>query len=91
MVAVADVSRLSLDARAATPTFDVMRPIEEVPVVAADRPLVELVLAVSAGNHDRMMVVRDGEVLGALTSGEIADWASGGSGRSTGAMAEEAR
>lgn len=82
VVAVGDVSRLSIDARAATSLFDIMRPIEEVPVVRASRPLVELALAVRAGNQDRMMVVRDAEVLGALTAEDIAGWAAGGAGRS---------
>ena len=90
VVTVADVSGLSLDARAATPAFDVMRPIEEVPVVSVDRPLVDLVMAVQAGNHDRLLVVREAEVLGALTGDEISDWASGGSGRSAGTRPEEA-
>ncbi len=74
VVAVADVSRLSLDERASTTIFDLMRPIEKVPAVDADRPLVELVLAVRGGHHDRMMVIRDGEVLGALTSEDISGW-----------------
>jgi CBS domain containing-hemolysin-like protein len=73
-VAVADVSRLSLDERASTTVFDLMRPIAQVPAVDADRPLVELVLAVRGGHHDRMMVIRDGEVLGALTSEDISGW-----------------
>ena len=90
VVTVVDVAGLSLDARAATPTFDVMRPIEEVPVVEVDRPLVDLVMAVRAANHDRLMVVREAEVLGALTDDEISDWASGGSSRSTAAPSEEA-
>jgi len=55
-----------------------------------DRPLVDLVMAVRAGNHDRLMVVREAEVLGALTGDEISGWASGGSSRSTGVPSEEA-
>ena len=74
VVAVADVSRLSLDERASTTIFDLMRPIAQVPAVDADQPLVELVLAVRGGHHDRMMVIRDGEVLGALTSEDISGW-----------------
>jgi Zn-dependent protease/predicted transcriptional regulator len=75
VVAVADVSSLSLDERAETPLYEIMRPIEEVPAVEADRPLVELVLAVRTGNHDRMMVIQHGEVLGALTAEDILGWA----------------
>jgi CBS domain-containing protein len=82
VVAVADVSRLSLDERASTPIFDLMRPIAQVPAVDADRPLIELVLAVRGGHHDRIMVIRDGEVLGALTSEDIAGWVSADAGRS---------
>ena len=76
VVTVADVSSLSLDERAEKSLFAVMQPIEEVPAVDSDRPLVEIVLAVRSGNHDRMMVIRDGEVLGALTADDILDWAS---------------
>jgi CBS domain-containing protein len=76
VVATGDVSRLSLDERATTYLFDLMAPIEEVPVVEADRSLVDLVLAVGAGNHDRLVVVRDGEVLGAVTSEDITNWVS---------------
>jgi len=76
VVAVGDVSRLSLDERATTYLFDLMVPMERVPVVESDRPLVDLALAVRAGNHDRLMVVRDGEVLGAVTSEDIANWVS---------------
>jgi len=83
VVAVSDVSRLTLDERAATPLFEIMRPIEDVPAVDSDRPLVELVLAVRGGKHDRMMVIQDGEVLGALTSEEISGWTPGGTGRSS--------
>lgn len=83
VVAVPDVSRLSLDQRAATTLFDLMQPIGEVPVVDAGRPLVEMYFAIRAGNHDRMMVVREGEVLGALTSEDIVGWVSSrGTGRS---------
>ncbi|MEE8573421.1 MAG: CBS domain-containing protein, partial [Gemmatimonadota bacterium] len=91
VVAVADVSRLSLDQRVAVPLFEIMCPIEEVPAVEADRPLVEMVMAVRTGNHDRMMVIRDGEVLGALTADDILSWVSKpGSGRSPGVGAEAA-
>ncbi len=91
VVAVADVSRLSLDQRVAVPLFEIMCPIEEVPAVEADRPLVEMVMAVRTGNHDRMMVIRDGEVLGALTADDILNWVSNpGSGRSPGVGAEAA-
>ncbi|MCL7960174.1 MAG: CBS domain-containing protein, partial [marine benthic group bacterium] len=76
VVAVADVSRLSLDERAGTSLFDIMSPIEQVPVVESDRPLVEMVLAVKAGNHDRIMVIREGEVLGVLTAEDILQRAS---------------
>jgi Zn-dependent protease/CBS domain-containing protein len=76
VVAVGDVSSLSLDERAATALYDIMRPIREVPAVEADRPLVEIVLAVRTGNHDRMMVIREGEVLGALTAEDILSWNS---------------
>jgi CBS domain-containing protein len=71
VVAVADVSRLSLDERAGTALFDIMSPIDEVPAVEADRPLVEMVLAIKTGNHDRLMVIREGEVLGVLTAEDI--------------------
>ena len=87
VVAVADVSRLSLDERASTPIYDLMCPIAQVPAVDADQPLVELVLAVSGGHHDRMMVIRDGEVLGALTSEDLAGWVSADAGRSADAGA----
>ena len=87
VVAVADVSRLSLDERASTTIFDLMRPIAQVPAVDADRPLVELVLTVRGGHHDRMMVIRDGEVLGALTSEDISGWVLGHARRSADANA----
>jgi len=91
VVAVGDVSRLSLDERATTRLFDLMVPIEKVPVVEADRSLVELALAVRAGNHDRLIVVRDGEVLGAVTSDDIANWLSrDASRRRTGTVPEGA-
>jgi predicted transcriptional regulator len=87
VVAVADVSRLSLDERASTSIFDLMRPIAQVPAVDADRPLVELVMALRGWHHDRMMVIRDGEVLGALTSEDIAGWVSDDAARSADAEA----
>jgi Zn-dependent protease/CBS domain-containing protein len=90
VVAVGDVSRLSLDQRATTFLFDLMVPMDDVPVVEADRPLVDLALVVRAGNHDRLMVVRDGEVLGAVTAEDIANWVSrNASRRRTGATTED--
>ncbi len=83
IVAVEDVSGLSLDERASKPLYDLIVPIERVPAVESSRPLVELVLATRTGNHDRMMVVRHGEVLGALTAQDIEAWVSGRAGRST--------
>ena len=83
VIAVADVSGLSLDERASTPLYDLIVPIERVPAVEADRPLVELVLATRTGNHDRMMVIREGEVLGALTGQDIEGWVSDRVGRSS--------
>ena len=74
VIAVADVSGLSLDERATVPVFDLMHAIEEVPVVEAERSLIEIVLALRGGNHDRVLVVREGEVLGALTSDDVAGW-----------------
>ncbi len=76
VVAVADVSGLNLEQRASTSLYDLIMPIERVPTVGSDRPLVELVLASRAGGHDRMMVIREGEVLGALTTADIEDWIS---------------
>ena len=76
VVAVSDVSGLTLDRRAEAPLFELMLPIVDVPVVDADRPLVELLMAARVGNLDRMMVVRDGEVLGALTSEDLVKWVS---------------
>ncbi|MCL7971813.1 MAG: site-2 protease family protein [marine benthic group bacterium] len=83
VIAVADVSGLSLDERASRPLYDLIVPIERVPAVEADRPLVELVLATRTGNHDRMMVIREGEVLGALTGQDIEGWVSDRVGRSS--------
>lgn len=74
VVAVADVSSLSLDDRAATLLFSIMRPIGEIPAVEADRPLADLIPAARAGSLDRMMIVREGEVLGALTAEDILSW-----------------
>jgi len=76
VVAVRDVSRLSLDERAGTRLVDLMHPIREVSAVDADRPLLDLVLAARAGSLDRLIVVRDGEVLGAITSEDIVEWVS---------------
>ena len=88
VVAVTDVSRLSLDQRAGATLFEIMSPIDEVPAVEADRPLVEMVLAVKTGNYDRMMVIREGEVLGVLTAEDILHRASEpGSARPPGAGA----
>ena len=88
VVAVTDVSRLSLDQRAGATLFEIMSPIDEVPAVEADRPLVDMVLAVKTGNYDRMMVIRDGEVLGVLTAEDILHRASEpGPGRPPGAGA----
>lgn len=83
VIAVGDVSGLSLDERASRPLYDLIVPIERVPAVEADRPLVELVLATRTGNHDRMMVIREGEVLGALTGQDIEGWVSDRVGRSS--------
>jgi len=74
---VSDVSGLSLDARMSTRLAEIMRPIEQVPAIDSDRPLVEVVLAVQTGKHDRLMVVRDGEILGALTADDILGRVSG--------------
>lgn len=76
VVAVADVSGLSLDERARTRLLDLMQPISEVPAVEADRPLVDLAVAARAGGLDRVMVIRDGEVLGAITAEDIEKWVS---------------
>jgi CBS domain-containing protein len=85
VIAVADVSGLSLDERATSTVLDLMRPLEEVPAVEVERPLVEIVLALRGGNYDRMMVVREGEVLGALTSDDVLAWvARAGSRRADG-------
>ena len=77
VVAVSDVSGLSLEQRATTSVYDLLVPIERVAAVQSDRPLVELVFASRAGGHDRLMVIRGGEVLGALTTSDIDDWVSG--------------
>ncbi|MDP2471679.1 MAG: site-2 protease family protein [Candidatus Palauibacterales bacterium] len=77
LVTVSDVSGLSLDARMSTRLAEIMRPIEQVPAIDSDRPLVEVVLAVQTGKHDRLMVVRDGEILGALTADDILGRVSG--------------
>ena len=53
-----------------------MQPISEVPAVEADRPLVDLAVAARAGGLDRVMVIRDGEVLGAITAEDIEKWVS---------------
>jgi Zn-dependent protease len=74
VVAVSDVSGLTLDQRAERSLYEFMQPIGDVPVVDADRPLIELFLAARAGNFDRAMVVREGEVLGVLTSEEVVTW-----------------
>ena len=74
VIAVADVSGLSLDERATVSVSDLMRPLEEVPAVEVERPLVEIILALRGGNYDRMMIVREGEVLGALTSNDVVEW-----------------
>jgi len=76
VVAVGDLSGLSLDERAARPVFDLMLPLDAVPALQADRPLLEAVQLVRSGGHDRILVVRDVEVLGALSREEIAEWVS---------------
>jgi len=92
VVAVGDVSGLSLDERTEASVFDLMAPLEEVPVLREDQPLLEAVQAVRSGGHDRVLVVREAEVLGALTREDVAEWVSrsatrGNTATSTGATA----
>ena len=76
VVAMADVAGLSLDERAEATVFDLMTGLADVPVVQADRSLLEVVVAVRSGRYDRMMVVRDAEVLGALIAEDVVEWVS---------------
>ena len=74
VVTVSDASALSIDERPVTVVRDIMRPLQEVAAVDARQPLVEIVLGMRNGPHDRLLVVRDGGVAGALASEDVSEW-----------------
>jgi CBS domain containing-hemolysin-like protein len=74
VVTVSDVSGLSLDERAATRVGQIMRPLQDVAAVDAGQPLVEVVLGMRSGRHDRLLVVRDAGMAGALAAQDVSDW-----------------
>lgn len=71
VVTVTDASSLSLDARATTPVESIMVRAESVPAVEYDRPLVEVLLGLRGGSHDRVLVVRYGQVVGVLSAQDV--------------------
>lgn len=74
VVTVADASGLSLDQRAETAVREIMRPLQEVAAVDAGRPLIEVVLGIRSGRHDRLLVLRDGAIAGALAARDVSEW-----------------
>ncbi|HEX9313978.1 MAG TPA: hypothetical protein VGA71_01030, partial [Actinomycetota bacterium] len=63
-----DIRRLSADQRARTVAGTAARPIEGLPSVDADQPVVSLMSAIANGP---VVVTRDGNVVGVLTAPEV--------------------
>lgn len=71
VVTVPDIQSMSLDDRAATPVREVMRPIDRVLVVPHDRPVMDVVVALRGGDHDRVVITREGRIGGAMSADEL--------------------
>ncbi len=71
VVTVSDVKHLTLDERPDTAVREIMLPIDRVLVVQHDRPMVDVLLAMRGGHHDRLLVTREGLIGSALTSEEL--------------------
>ena len=74
LLSVERVSGVPEAERAATRVNAVMRPLDEVPTVAEDATLEDVLPDMDPKTNDRALVVRDGDLLGVLTLGDVAQW-----------------
>ena len=68
---VKDVDRAEWDTRKVA---DVMTPLEDTLIVAPDSPMTEVLQQMSENETRRVLVAREWELLGIITSGDVANW-----------------
>lgn len=73
-VTPSDLARVRPDRRGETPLFEVMRPIEETGVVEANASLAEIAAGLRSRREDRVLVTRDGTLVGLLTLQDVSRW-----------------
>jgi CBS domain-containing protein len=74
LVTLDDVSEVPPDRRHATPISAIMTRLDDVPTAEPGETLDEVLSRVSAADLNRVVVVRDGRLVGLVTMGEIAGW-----------------
>jgi Zn-dependent protease len=74
LVTTGDVGGVDAVERSATPVFEIMRPIAEIPAVEHDVPVLEVLARLRGGREDRVLVIREGEFQGVLTVQDVAAW-----------------
>lgn len=74
MLSVENVSDVSPAERAATPIRTVMRPVAEIPTAEEAAMVDEVLSHMEPKDEGRTLIVRDGQVVGVLTLGDVAQW-----------------
>lgn len=74
IVTVGDAADVEVRLRDSTPVFEIMRPIEEVPVVDTDASVAEVMADLQAAREDRVVAIAEGEIRGILTVQDVKAW-----------------
>jgi Zn-dependent protease len=74
LLSVERVSNVAAAERASTPVRAVLRPLDEIPTVNEDATLEDVLPHMEPKTEGRALIVRDGQVLGVITLGDVARW-----------------
>lgn len=74
LVGLDEAAEVERERRPHVPVAEIMKPVDEVPTIAPDASLDEVLQRIQSAETDRALVVEHGHLLGVITLGEIGSW-----------------